>query len=46
MLEHQNDLMNTISDLIKYGTKITLCNEDYKNIEKEFKEKKKYETIT
>ena len=45
MLEHQNDLMETISTLMKYGTKITLCNEDYKNIEKELKEKK-YETIT
>ena len=45
MLEHQNDLMETISNLMKYGTKITLCNEDYKNIEKELK-KKKYETIT
>lgn len=45
MLEHQNDLMNTISYLMKYGTKITLCNEDFKNIEKELKEKK-YETIT
>ena len=45
MLEHQNDLIETISNLMKYGTKITLCNEDYKNIEKELK-KKKYETIT
>lgn len=45
MLEHQNDLMETISNLMKYGTKITLCNEDYKNIEKELK-KNKYETIT
>lgn len=32
MLEHQNDLMNTISDLIKYGTKITLSNKDYENV--------------
>ncbi len=49
MLEHQNDLMETISYLMKYGTKITLCNEDFKNIEKEFKKElkeKKYETIT
>jgi hypothetical protein len=30
---------------MKYGTKITLCNEDFKNIEKELKENK-YETIT
>ncbi len=35
MLEHQNDLMNTISDLIKFGTKITLSNKDYENIKVE-----------
>jgi len=49
MLEHQNDLIETISYLMKYGTKITLCNEDFKNIEKELKKElkeKKYETIT
>ena len=32
MLEHQNDLMETISNLMKYGTKITLCNEDFENV--------------
>ena len=35
MLEHQNDLINTISDLMKYGTKITLCNEDFENVKAE-----------
>ena len=44
MLEHQNDLMNTISELIKYGTKITLSNKDYENVKAELI--KKHETIT
>jgi hypothetical protein len=35
MLEHQNDLINTISDLMKYGTKITLSNKDYENVKAE-----------
>ena len=50
MLEHQNDLIETISNLMKYGTKITLCNEDFENIKAELIKKdieeKKYETIT
>lgn len=36
MLEHQNDLMNTISTLMKYGTKITLCSEDFENAKEQF----------
>lgn len=35
MLEHQNDLIETISNLMKYGTKITLCNEDFENVKAE-----------
>lgn len=32
MLEHQNDLIETISNLMKYVTKINLCNEDFENV--------------
>lgn len=35
MLEHQNDLIETISNLMKYGTKITLCNEDFEHVKAE-----------
>jgi hypothetical protein len=39
MLEHQNDLMETISYLMKYGTKITLCNEDFEKVKIELLKK-------
>lgn len=35
LLEHQNDLIETISNLMKYGTKITLCNEDFEHVKAE-----------
>lgn len=39
MLEHQNDLIETISNLMKYGTKITLCNEDFEKVKIELLKK-------